>query len=248
MYYYLAIWIHYWATEKPDIRKIYPIEMEGMSMKYEYILFDMDGTLTESGTGIINSVVYALEKYGIEVKDRSKLSKFVGPPLWDSFERYYGFSEAEARKAVEYYREYYRGKGMFENVLYEGVEALLQQLKENNRTLLVATSKPEAFAKQILEHFDIATYFSCVAGSDFDGSRVNKDEVIQRALEIASVNDPSKAVMIGDREHDILGAKKKGLDSIGVLYGYGDRHELEQAGADYIAETVGEIGNILLKG
>ncbi len=217
-------------------------------MRYEYIVFDMDGTLTESGTGIINSVVYALEKYGIKVNDRSKLNKFVGPPLWDSFETYYGFSKAEARKAVEYYREYYREKGMFENVVYDGIEALLQQLKENNRTLLVATSKPEAFAKQILKHFNIATYFSCIAGSDFDGSRVKKDEVIQRALENASVNDPSKAVMIGDREHDILGAKKTGLDSIGVLYGYGDRHELERAGADYIAETVEEIWKIILRG
>lgn len=215
-------------------------------MTYEYIIFDMDGTLTESGTGIINSVVYALEKHGIKVKNRSKLDKFVGPPLWESFEKYYGFSKEEARKAVEDYREYYIERGMFENVLYDGIEALLQQLQKNRKKILVATSKPEVFAKQILEHFELAPYCSCIAGSTLDGSRVNKNEVIQRALEIASVTDLSKAVMIGDREHDILGAKKTGLDSIGVLYGYGDRLELEQAGADYIAETVKDIGKILL--
>ncbi|RQD68583.1 MAG: HAD family hydrolase [Tindallia sp. MSAO_Bac2] len=215
-------------------------------MRYETILFDMDGTLTDSGPGIKNSVIYALKKYGIEVKDREKLNKFIGPPLWDSFEKYYDFSKEEARKAVEYYREYYREKGMFENVVYEGIEDLLRQLKESNRRLLVATSKPEVFSKQILEHFDIAHYFTFVAGSNFDGTRVNKDEVIQYALENCPVSDLSKVLMIGDREHDIIGAKKNGIDSVGVLFGYGDRQELEGAGATYIVENVEEIGKVIL--
>ena len=214
-------------------------------MSYEYILFDLDGTLTDSAIGITNSVKYALNKFGIEVVNGGELNRFVGPPLMDSFINYYGFSEEQAKTAVEYYREYYVEKGIFENLVYDGCENMLQSLKDNGMKLIVATSKPEIFAKQILEYFDIAKYFTYIAGSNIDGTRVKKDEVIQYALESCNIKDLTKLIMIGDRVYDILGAKKVGINSIGVLYGYGDRNELENAGADFIVETVTEIGNIL---
>ncbi len=215
-------------------------------INYEYILFDLDGTLTDPAIGITNSVMYALEKYGIKVSDRSQLYKFIGPPLWDSFEKYYGFSKEEAKQAVEYYREYYRDKGIYENLVYEGFEDLLKLLKANGKTLIVATSKPEVFAKQILEYFNIAKYFTFIAGGNLDGTRVKKDEVISYALESCNILDKSKVIMIGDREHDIIGAKKNSIHSMGVLFGYGDREELENAGADYIVETVSDIGRTLI--
>jgi phosphoglycolate phosphatase len=214
-------------------------------MGYEYILFDLDGTLTDSGIGITNSVMYALQKYGIEVSDRNQLYKFVGPPLLDSFEKFYGFSKEEAKTAVEYFREYYRDKGIFENLVYDGFQDLLKSLKDKRKILIVATSKSEVFAKQILEHFDIAKYFTYIAGSNLDGTRVKKGEVIKYALESCNIIDLSKAIMIGDREHDIIGAKEVGISSIGVLFGYGDRNELEKAGADFIVDTVEDIGKVL---
>ncbi len=214
-------------------------------MKYEYILFDLDGTLTDPAIGITNSVKYALEKYGIEVSDNRELYKFIGPPLWESFENYYRFSTEEAKNAVEYYREYYRDKGIFENLVYDGLEDLLKTLKDKNKILIVATSKPEVFAKQILVHFNIAKYFTYVAGSNLDGTRVKKYEVINYALKSCNIIDLSKAIMIGDREHDIIGAKEVGINSIGVLFGYGDRNELEKAGADFIVDTVADIGKVL---
>lgn len=215
-------------------------------MRYEYLLFDLDGTLTDPVLGITNSVMYALKKYGIEVNDRRELYKFIGPPLTDSFENFYGFSKAEAVNAVEYYREYYREKGIFENTVYDGIETLLKTLKDNGRTLLLATSKPKVFAEQILEYFKIAEYFTFVAGSNLDGTRVKKGEVIKYALENCMNIDLSKAVMIGDREHDIIGAKEAGMDSIGVLFGYGSRDELEKAGADKIVESVAKLRRVLL--
>ncbi len=215
-------------------------------MNYKHILFDLDGTLTDPEIGITNSVMYALKKYGIVVNDRSELHKFIGPPLWDSFEKYYGFSKEEAKTAVEFYREYYRDKGIFENFVYDGFNTLLNLLKDNGKNLIVATSKPEVFAKQILEYFDLAKYFTYIAGSNLDGTRVKKAEVISYALESCNITNLSEVIMIGDREHDILGAKKVGIASIGVLFGYGDKKELEQAGADLIVNTVEEIGKILL--
>lgn len=215
-------------------------------MDYEYILFDLDGTLTESGIGITNAVMYALKRFGIEVSDRKKLYKFVGPPLVDSLENYLGFSPEQARTGVKYYREYYSERGKFENALYDGIEDLLKVLKAGGKTLLVATSKPEVYAKEILEHFKIEKYFYYIAGSDLAGTRIGKCDVIKYALESCGIKDLSRVLMIGDRKYDILGAKAAGVDSMGVLYGYGDRNELEAAGADYIAETVPKIGGILL--
>lgn len=214
---------------------------------YEVVLFDLDGTLTDSGIGIKNSVEYALSKFNIEVKDREELNKFIGPPLQDSFIEYYGFSQEKAKKAVDYYREYYNEKGIFENLVYDGIEGLLNKLKNAEKTLIVATSKPEVFAKRILEHFHIAKYFTYIAGADLEGKRSKKDEVIKYALKSCNISDYSKVVMVGDREHDILGAEKIGIDSIGVLFGYGDYEELENAGADYIADKAEDIYSIVCR-
>lgn len=214
--------------------------------KYSVLLFDLDGTITDPALGITNAVMHALKKFGITVENRSELFKFIGPPLWDSFENYYGFTKEQAKKAVGYYREYYADRGIFENYVYDGLEEQLKRLNDSGRTLIVATSKPEVFAKRILDHFSIAHYFAYVAGADLEGTRVKKDDVIAYALDAGGVRDKSEAIMIGDRSYDIEGAKKVGVDSMGVLYGYGGREELEAAGADYIAGTVEDIGKILL--
>jgi phosphoglycolate phosphatase len=216
-----------------------------MYMKHENILFDLDGTLTDSAEGIINSVEYSLKRFGIVVHDRIKLYSFIGPPLAESFKLYYGFSDNDTRTAVKYYREYYREKGIYENKLYDGIDDLLLKLKKDNRTLAIATAKPEIFAKQVLEYFGITKYFTYIAGSSIKETGVKKEDVIQHALKGANINNHSKTVMVGDRKHDIIGAKRTGLKSIGVLYGYGSREELEKVGADYIVETVEELGSIL---
>ncbi len=211
---------------------------------YDVILFDLDGTLTDTGLGVTNAAAYALEQYGITVLDRTELERFVGPPLHESFMRFYGFSEEQAFEAVEVYREYYRDKGLFENTIYNGMEAVLKQLSEAGKTLLVATSKPEVFARRILEKLGIADYFTYIAGANLDGTRTKKAEVIAYALREGGIEDGTKAVMVGDREYDIFGAKEFGMDSIGVLFGYGSRGELEAAGATYIAESVEDIWEI----
>lgn len=214
--------------------------------RFDYILFDLDGTLTDPGEGITNSVACALEKFGIDVPDRRALYKFIGPPLAGSFAEHYGFTSETAALAVEYYREYYRDRGIYENLLYPGVPALLGRLRAAGARLLLATSKPEVFARQILKHFELADFFGFAAGSLLDGTRVRKGEVISYAFASLGVTDTSRAVMIGDREHDIIGAKETGLTSVGVLWGYGDRAELDSAGADFIAADVAELESILL--
>lgn len=214
---------------------------------YQNLLFDLDGTLTDPGVGITNSVAYALEKYGIKTNDRTQLYKFIGPPLQDSFEQFYGFSKEDAKMAVQYYREYYKETGIFENKLYDGMERLLQSLFEAGKKLFVATSKPEAFAVQILEYFSLNQYFTYIAGSNMDGTRSKKEEVIAYALKAGKIQDLSSAVMIGDREYDVTGAKKTGIASIGVLFGYGSRKELETAGADALAESPKDLYPIVCK-
>lgn len=209
--------------------------------EYKYILFDLDGTLTEPKEGITKSVAYALKYYGIHVEDLDILCPFIGPPLKESFMKFYGFDDAKAEEAVEKYREYFRPYGVYENEMYEGIPELLQMLKEQGKQIILATSKPTVFANIILEHFELKSYFDCVVGSELDGTRVRKDEVITCALEQIGIQDKSEAVMIGDREHDILGAKANGLASIGVLYGHGGLEELQKAGADKIVATVQEL-------
>lgn len=216
-------------------------------MKYTTVLFDLDGTLTDPGEGITNSVMHSLKYYGIEETDRAKLYKFIGPPLWESYEVFYGFSHEKAIEAVEHYREYYKVKGIYENLLYDGVKDMLEALYNKGVKILVATSKPETFAKIILDYFDIAKYFTFIGGAAMDGSRVNKDDVIRYTLETAEVTDVKSCVMVGDRLHDILGAKAHSMDSIGVLYGYGSLDELKNAGADFIAAAPMDVCDIILK-
>ncbi|WP_160688411.1 HAD family hydrolase [Clostridium sp. C2-6-12] len=217
-----------------------------MNNNFEYILFDLDGTITDSGEGITKSVQYALKSFDINVEKLEDLNKFIGPPLKDSFKKFYNFDDEKAELGLQKYREYYAEKGIFENSLYEGVVELLEALKKNNKMIILATSKPEVYAKQILEYFKVDKYFTFAAGSDFEETRVKKGEVIKYALEEAKISDLSKVIMIGDREHDIIGAKENNIKSIGVLYGYGDVVELTQARAEYIAKTPEEILNIVL--
>jgi len=208
---------------------------------YQTILFDLDGTLTDPGLGITNSVMHALQKWGIEVTDRKSLYRFIGPPLQDSFMQYYGFSAEDAEKSVAYYREYFREKGLYENEVYPGAEKLLADLKAAGKKLAVATSKPEEFAIRILKHFQLDGYFDVIAGATMDSSRSKKADVIAYCLDRLGASDLFSVVMVGDREHDIIGAKAAKVDSIGVLVGYGSREELENAGATYIAETLGDV-------
>lgn len=215
-------------------------------MNYPYIFFDLDGTLSDPGLGITNAVMFALEKFGITVTDRQSLYKFIGPPLRAAFAEHFGFTPEKAEDAVTYYREYYKPIGLYENEVYPGIEPLLQSLCHSGRTLAVATSKPELFAVRILDHFGLSKYFKAICGCELDGTRGNKDEVILYALGRCGITTPAEVLMIGDRDYDILGAKKAGMDGLGVLYGYGSRQELEDAGAKYIAETVADIGRILL--
>ena len=212
---------------------------------YDTILFDLDGTLTDPGEGITNSVAYALKKYDIEVADKRELYKFIGPPLKDSFMKYYGFVESKAEEAIAYYREYFRDTGIFENRVYEGVEDMLKKLHDDGKKIVLATSKPEEFALRILEHFDLKKYFQVVAGASMDSSRSKKGDVIAYAISVCDNFHKDTSVMIGDREHDIIGAKENGLKSIGVLYGYGDENELKTAGADYIANSPADILNLI---
>ena len=212
---------------------------------YKYILFDLDGTLTDPGLGITNAVMYALKKFDIEATDRSELYKFIGPPLLESFQKYYGMSEEESQMALQYYREYFKPYGLYENTVYEGIENVLTTLKSQGRKLVLATSKPEPFAVEILRHFGLDKYFDFIAGATMDEKRVRKADVIAYALESCKITELSEVVMIGDREHDVFGAKEVGVKSIGVLYGYGDLEELESAEADYIAKTPEDILKIV---
>lgn len=208
---------------------------------YRYILFDLDGTLTDPQEGITKSVAYALRYFGIEVENLESLCKFIGPPLKESFMKFYGFDEEKAELAVEKYREYFAPAGIFQNKVYDGVDSMLKNLKESGKQIVLATSKPQVYAEKILKHFQLDMYFSFIAGSELDGRRVKKGEVIAYALKGAGVEDVRTAVMVGDREHDIIGAKENGMDSIGVLYGYGCAEEFEKNGADAVVETVEEL-------
>lgn len=211
--------------------------------KYDVILFDLDGTLTDSSPGIINSIIYALKKYDITVNNKAELKKFLGPPLHESFREFYGFDEEKSMEAVRFYREYFSTKGLLENEVYDGVPSLLKNLCYKGKRLIVATSKPQEFTDRIMAHFGLGEYFEFVAGSNLDGTRSKKAEVIEYALQKCQITDKSKVVMVGDRMHDIIGAKAVGIDSVGVEYGYGDYDELNYAGATYIVKTVEELKN-----
>lgn len=214
-------------------------------MKYKYLLFDLDGTLTDPKEGITSSVQYALKSFGIDEPDADKLEPFIGPPLRESFMNFYGFEKEKAEEAVAKYREWFVPKGIFQNKLYPGIGEMLAQLKKQGRILAVASSKPRVFVDKILKHFAIEQYFDVVVGSELDGTRDSKEEVIGEALRRLSAADNTGIVMIGDRKFDIYGGKAYGLVTVGVTFGYAGEGELEEAGADYIAESVEELRRLL---
>lgn len=214
---------------------------------YSTVFFDLDGTLVDSGEGVRNSVEYALKKFGIEVENKDSLSCFIGPPLTVSFKTFYGFDDENADRGVAYYREYYKDKGIFESYVYEGIEETLKRLKDAGKRVMVATSKPEEYAKRVLEKFGIAKYFDFIAGATMDEkTRANKIEIMQYAFDSCGVS-PSDTIMVGDRLFDIEGAKHFGMECIAVLYGYGSYEEFKQYGAEYIVETPKDIADLILK-
>lgn len=215
-------------------------------MSYEYIFFDLDGTLTDPAEGITNSFVYALKQFGMEIPSFETLCTYIGPPLVTTWKEKYGFNDERAAEGVKKYREYFAEKGLFENRVYEGIPELLQKLKDAGKKLYIATSKPEVYSKRITDKFNLTKYFEAVCGSNLDETRSKKAEVVAYAMETAGVTDPSKILMIGDRMHDVEGAKENGVKCCGVLFGYGSRKELEDAGAAYIAENIQELEKILL--
>ena len=212
----------------------------------EYILMDLDGTLTNSKEGITKCLQYALQYFGVEVDNLNTLEKYIGPPLEQTFREGFGFGKEQAEVAIEKYRERYMPKGMYENHLYAGMEEALQRLKESGKVLIVATSKPEKFAVSILKYFGIDGYFDDICGADPSVNRNKKDEVIRYVLEKHELTDLSDVLMVGDRKYDIEGARICGLSCMGVLYGFGSREELEEAGAEYIAETVEDMVQLLI--
>lgn len=212
---------------------------------YENILFDLDGTLTDSGPGIIASINYALDKMNIPAPGADVLNNFIGPPLTDSFKKYFGLPDADATRAVEYYRERYSKIGLYENSVYPGIPKLLETLSARGKNLYLATSKPKVYADKILNNYRISVFFKDTFGSGLDGTLHEKSEVIAYALEKHKISAGS-AVMVGDRAFDIYGAKANKIKSIGVLYGYGSPAELKEAGADLICATVVELGRLLL--
>ncbi len=212
---------------------------------YDIVLFDLDGTLTDSKIGITKSVQYALKKYNIIEDDLDRLEKFIGPPLADSFKEYYNFEERQAKQAVAYYREYFTDRGIFENIVYPGIPELLKKLCQYEKRLIVATSKPTIFAERILEHFNLKKYFSFVIGSNLDGTRVAKSEIIETVLGKLPTIKKCSVVMIGDRIHDIKGAEQNNIASIAVSYGYGSDEELKEAKPTYLVDNIDEIEDIL---
>ena len=214
---------------------------------FDWLFFDLDGTLTDPALGITNSFKHALECFGLEIPAYEKLCSFIGPPLVDTFRTQFGFSEEKAALGVVKYREYFAEKGLLENAVYPGIPDLLCALKDAGKKLVVATSKPEEYSVKIIEHFGLAQYFENVCGSLMDETRSKKDEVIEYALQRNQINDRSNVLMIGDRKHDILGARKTSLKSCGVLFGYGSLKELNEAGADYIAGNITELKDICLR-
>ena len=208
----------------------------------QVILFDLDGTLTESGEGIINCVQYALEKLGKKEEHPENLRVFIGPPLMEQFMKYADVDETEARRAVEYYRERYAVKGIFENRPYDGVENLLRELKGRGYILAVASSKPEYYVTKILDYFNLSSYFEVVVGSEMNGARTSKTEVIEEALKRLNMSDRRKEVlMVGDKEHDVLGARAAGLACVAVGYGYGTKEELTAAQPLKIVASIEEL-------
>ena len=215
-------------------------------MKYTTVLFDLDGTLVDSGIGVTSSVAYALEKFGITPPPRQELFKFIGPPLTQSFSEFCGFDEEKTMLAIKYYREYYSVKGILECTMYEGVLELMQSLKNKGCKLALATSKPEIYATRVVEDKGILPYLDYISAASTDEkTRATKEAVVEYALELCEEKDRSKILMVGDRHFDIKGAATFGVDSVGVTLGYGTKEELKEAGATYIVDSLMEINKIV---
>ena len=216
---------------------------------YQYIFFDLDGTLTDPREGITKSVQYALGHMGIEETDLTKLLPFIGPPLLESFQEYYDFTEGEARKAVEYYREYFSETGVFENLLFDGVKELLTSLKAHGKVVAIASSKPEVFVRMILEHFGVEQYFDYICGGSMDESRLKKEEVIEELLGRMQLSgeERKKILMVGDRRHDVEGAACFGIPCLGLSMGFAAKGELERAGAVDIVDSMKELEAFILQ-
>jgi len=210
-------------------------------MNFDYIFFDLDGTLTDSQEGILNSFRTVFKYYGLEVPSYETLCTFIGPPLIDTMKSSFGFTLEQAKESVDVFQAYYKKQGYAENRVFDGIPELLAELKKAGKKLVVATSKPEVTAKMIIKHFDLEKYFEAVCGSCEDESRSSKAEVILYAMETCSITNPSKILMIGDRKFDVIGAHSTGLKCAGVLFGYGTEQELTAAGADYIAKTPADV-------
>ncbi len=221
----------------------------------DYVLFDLDGTLTDPKVGITTSVQYALASFGIEVSDLDELIPFIGPPLKDSFMEFYDFDDKKAEAAIEKYRERFKDIGIFENEIYPGVTEMVKKLKGNHKKLAVASSKPTVFVERILEYFEIKQYFDVIVGSELDGTRTDKAEVVREALtrlygdsETEIEQKKKETIMVGDRKFDVAGAKAEGITSVAVTYGYGPMDELKIAKPDYIVRSVEELEKLLLRG
>lgn len=215
-----------------------------MTKTYSSILFDLDGTLTDPKLGITSAIQYSLNKFGIQVDNLDALNPFIGPPLAGSFKEFYGFTDEMCTEAIKYYREYFAERGMYENERYEGIKEVLAALKEKGAALYVATSKPTFFAEKIIAYFELDEYFEFIGGSNLDNTRVDKGEVIEHVLQTCNLS-AEDAIMIGDRKHDIIGAKRHGMDSVGVGYGYGSEEELKLAEPTYLVGTVEDLGQLL---
>ncbi|MGH8435315.1 MAG: HAD family hydrolase [Pseudomonas sp.] len=209
-------------------------------MHYQNILFDLDGTLTDPREGITRSIQFALAKLGIDEPDLRELEHFIGPPLLQAFMQFYAFDEAKAWQALGYYRERFQVSGLYENLMFAGVDELLALLQSQGRTLYIATSKPQVFAHEIARHFDIAKYFKVIYGSELDGTRTNKIELIQHLLTQEQL-EPTQTLMIGDRKHDLIGARSNGLDCVAVGYGFGSHEELQAETPTYHYSTLAEL-------
>lgn len=213
--------------------------------RWRAVLFDLDGTLTDPKVGITRSIQYALRKRGLSPPDADALEPLIGPPLERSFREHFGLDPAEARRAVEDYREYFSVQGLYENEVYPGIPDLLRGLRAAGRRVGLATSKPTVYAERILEHFDLAKHFDLIVGSFLDGTRVDKSEIVATALAGVADVAPARVVMVGDRMHDVEGARANGVDAIAVTYGYGTREELAAASPTSLAESVGELRRLL---
>lgn len=214
--------------------------VRNFSMTTDYILFDLDGTITDSKPGITKSIQYSLSRFGIEITDKNKLNSFVGPSFRESLMPY-GFSEEDYKLAVHYYHEHFAEKGMYDNSPYPNIDKTLFALKERGKKLAVATLKPTMFAKQILDNFDLSDYFEFIVGIDLDSKLLSKTEIINECLKKFNEPGKEKCLMIGDTKYDILGAKEVGISSVGVLYGYGSKEDLIKAGADCLIAKHEEI-------